>query len=360
MIYAMHHSVHREDDCTSPRLMTAARQALAVIVVATLARLALAAALGLGIDESYAFAVPRPFSLSYLDHPPLVFWIVGAVRSVTTEPVVLRAPFILRFAGTAWLSYRTTAHLFGERAAFFTTCVINLAPVFAVSSGGWILPDGPLLFGLALATTAIVRIRFGTEQAHVSTHVLLGAGIGIALLSKYHAVLFVAGLLLWCATDVRARELARSPRASNRANWHLIAMQARTGWLSNRLPSLFLAGDPSLDLLDWTSVRAGLTAAGLGQAREAEGTSWIECAKLAYALAPTTAVRCANTDGRHFLWLPPVAGAANDVVIVRRATASAPTAGHALIPVMRGGRSAFVVEAFRRENVPTPERAPGR
>ncbi|HEY5062695.1 MAG TPA: glycosyltransferase family 39 protein, partial [Gemmatimonadaceae bacterium] len=413
MIYAIRRSGLPADDSSSRRPTRAARQALAVIGVATLARLALAAVLGLGIDESYAFAVSRPFSLSYLDHPPLVFWIVGAVRGVTTERVVLRAPFILLFAGTAWLLYRATAHLFGERAAFFTTCVINLAPVFAVSSSGWILPDGPLLFGLALATSAIVRIRFGTEREDMSTHVLLGVGIGIAMLSKYHAVLFVAGLLLWCATDARARELARSrgsllaalialamstpviawnarhdwaslrfqlsraggdtqplvalaqnlsgqaayllpwiwvpmvialvsagrrgPRderswllfciavvpiglftiaslggSAGLPHWpapgyffvaplvgcqlarlearrgrgtvnrllaagtvaialpvSVIATQARTGWLSNRLPALFRAGDPSLDLLDWTSVRAGLTAAGLGHAREA-------------------------------------------------------------------------------------------
>ena len=56
-------------------LDAAARTALALIVVFALARLALAATLGLGVDEAYTIVVSRRLDLSYFDHPPLHQWI---------------------------------------------------------------------------------------------------------------------------------------------------------------------------------------------------------------------------------------------------------------------------------------------
>ncbi|OYV81395.1 MAG: hypothetical protein B7Z64_10800, partial [Acidiphilium sp. 21-68-69] len=48
--------------------------ALLVILAATLARLVLAAGMGLGIDESYMVAAAHTFQLSYFDHPPVSWW----------------------------------------------------------------------------------------------------------------------------------------------------------------------------------------------------------------------------------------------------------------------------------------------
>src|SRR6185312_9185779 len=185
------------------------RQVVALIAVASLCRLVLAASLGLGVDESYAFAVARPFSLSYFDHPPLAFWIVGAARQLGTSPLLLRAPFIALFAATTWLLFRTTSLLFDQCAAYWSVVVISLSPVFTISSASWILPDGPLLFGLVLAAYAAAKIRFRDDAPDLGDWSILGLGVGIAALSKYHAVLFAAGLGLWVATDSGARRCIR-------------------------------------------------------------------------------------------------------------------------------------------------------
>lgn len=482
---------------TSAIFPSVARKVVALIVVATLARLVLAAALGLGVDESYAFAVSRPLSLSYFDHPPLAFWIVGLTRSLGTTPLLLRAPFIALFAATTWLLFRTTALLFGEPAGYWAVVVITLSPVFTISSASWILPDGPLLFGLSLAAYATARIRFVDDASSMADWWILGLGVGLAALSKYHAILFVAGLALWLATDRGARrsilprglvaavfvalvlslpvliwnaqhdwasvrfQLARAggshppldalfqnlagqaayllpwiwlpmlavlwsagrhgprePRswflfciavvpialftlAPLRGNpglphWpapgyfflaplvgralaraaetlsvptmrralafgvasllipvSIAASQASTGWLSELDPTLFRRGDPSLELLDWTSLEPGLRRAGLGGARLVEGVTWTDCAKIAYALAPSTPVRCASDDPRHFRYLPPVSAAADDILVVRRARA-VPTAR--LIPIARDGRVAFSVEAFAAPAAPDSSR----
>ena len=53
------------------------RGLLVVLIVGTLARLALAGLLDLGQDEAYALSVSRVFQWSFFDHPPMAFWIAG-------------------------------------------------------------------------------------------------------------------------------------------------------------------------------------------------------------------------------------------------------------------------------------------
>ena len=48
---------------------------LAAVTGGTVLRLVVGATLGLGIDEQYVLAVAREFQWSFLDHPPLGFWL---------------------------------------------------------------------------------------------------------------------------------------------------------------------------------------------------------------------------------------------------------------------------------------------
>ena len=59
----------------APLISPTGRKVLWLILVMTLARLATAAAMGLGMDESYTTAISRDLHLSYFDHPPLHQWI---------------------------------------------------------------------------------------------------------------------------------------------------------------------------------------------------------------------------------------------------------------------------------------------
>src|SRR5207237_8538793 len=62
---------------TPPGLVT-------ILILATfLARLVFAAALGLGIDESYMVAAGRKLQLSYFDHPPLSWWMAWGAAHLT-------------------------------------------------------------------------------------------------------------------------------------------------------------------------------------------------------------------------------------------------------------------------------------
>ncbi|HVB32191.1 MAG TPA: hypothetical protein VNE60_11740, partial [Gemmatimonadaceae bacterium] len=68
-------------DATEPggRMRPETRAVIAIIVVGIVARVILAATIGLGVDESYEVVVSRALSWGYLDHPPLSFWMASVV-----------------------------------------------------------------------------------------------------------------------------------------------------------------------------------------------------------------------------------------------------------------------------------------
>ena len=174
----------------------------------------LAVVLGLGVDESYAVAVARRLSLSYFDHPPLAFWMAGAAARLfhTEGRLVVRLPFILLFAATTWLLFRFSSRLFGERAGAYAALAFNLSPVFAVSHGSWVLPDGPLLFCTLAALACLARVLFpGHDTPRHPTLWWLGAGAmtGLALLSKYHAAFLPLGTFLFLLTTRDRRHWLR-------------------------------------------------------------------------------------------------------------------------------------------------------
>lgn len=199
------------------------RRTRLVIAVATLLRLSVAAVLPLGIDESYAAVVSRSLSLSYFDHPPAVFWMAHAAAWIGGEsPLALRWPFVLMFALTCWMLFRLTTRLFGARAGFWATLAAQAIPVFSLSSGSWVLPDGPLLCGsvaTALALSYAVPVLrdedAGVDRAapHTPTWtpwLLVGLALGLAGLSKYHAALLGLGVAVFALTDAGARRSLRT------------------------------------------------------------------------------------------------------------------------------------------------------
>jgi 4-amino-4-deoxy-L-arabinose transferase-like glycosyltransferase len=126
-----------------------------LIAGTTLIRLAFAATTGLGVDESYMVTAGRVLSLGYFDHPPASWWLSwGAAHLLGTEaPWAVRLPFILLFALSQFLVWRIAILVADQRAGFWAVVTLNLAPVFSVTTGSWVLPDGPLdaaLLGAAL------------------------------------------------------------------------------------------------------------------------------------------------------------------------------------------------------------------
>ncbi|MDE2351191.1 MAG: glycosyltransferase family 39 protein [Alphaproteobacteria bacterium] len=188
-----------------------ARQALLLIGLFTALRLWLAFVIGLGVDESYTLAIARDgISLSYFDHPPLHVWLAHVSEWVFGDGQAARLPFVALSAGTGWLLFRLTAALFGARAGLWALIAFNLTFFFGVVAGGWVLPDGPLDFFLLAAANAFVPVLQG-EAPSWRRWLLIGALIGLAGLSKYHALFFGLGLLGFIAAAPRLRPLFARP-----------------------------------------------------------------------------------------------------------------------------------------------------
>ena len=189
-----------------------------MLAVGALLRFLLAESTGLGVDESYAVAVARQLSLSYFDHPPLHFWLAGVFAKLahSESGEVVRFPFVMCFAATTWLMYRIGARFFGEHAGALAALLLNISAVFSVTTGGWVLPDGPLMMFMLAAVAVIADILFdGPDQMLRGPDTLrwLVAGIftGLAMLSKYHGVFVLAGTFLFLLTSAPHRKWLARP-----------------------------------------------------------------------------------------------------------------------------------------------------
>ncbi len=247
-------------------------------------RLGFAASTGLGIDESYMVGAGRQLQLSYFDHPPLSWWLAwGAARLLHNEaPWVVRLPFIALFALTTWMMYRLTARLFSPRAGLWAAAALSLSPVLGVTTASWVLPDGPLvaaLLGAALCFTHALEAPRGWRW-----WLATGLCLGLALLSKYSAVLTAGGALLYLATEPQGRRWLARPQPyvaallaalmfspvliwNARHGWVSIAFQggrAAAARLHPLAPITTLAGE-ALFLLPW--IWLGLIWVGIGALR---------------------------------------------------------------------------------------------
>jgi Dolichyl-phosphate-mannose-protein mannosyltransferase len=221
--------------------LTTPAGAVATLIVATfLARLLFAASLGLGIDESYMVAAGRKLQLSYFDHPPIAWWMAwGAAHLTGSESaLVVRLPFIALFALTTFLMYRVTAALFDPEAGLWAAVVLNMAPVLGITAGTWVLPDGPLLAALlGFLFCLIPALRSGGRTAW-RWWLAAGACAGLALCSKYSAVLTLMGSVAFLVTEPTNRHWLRRPHPYAAGGVALVIFlpvlvwNANHGWIS--------------------------------------------------------------------------------------------------------------------------------
>lgn len=221
-MHAPHVPASPRKQYSGSKLQRAGYSAAALVIMAgTLIRLGLAALLDPGIDEAYAVAVTTQWQLSWFDHPPMAFWWVKAMREIA-EPffgedvpmLVLRLPFVFAFSITSVVMFDLTNHRWGPRSGLWMVLALSLAPFFMVSAGSWLVPDGPLVLFLSLTARLLDRILFSERTPASESRLWLAAGLtlGLAGLSKYHALLFVVGAAAFIlATPHRRRLMMPAP-----------------------------------------------------------------------------------------------------------------------------------------------------
>jgi 4-amino-4-deoxy-L-arabinose transferase-like glycosyltransferase len=188
------------------------RHAVIVILIGIAVRTALAAWLPLSVDGNYAIAVAREFSISFLDHPPLGFWLPGWSAGLlgVESPLSFRLPFLLMGALTGWCLYLIGNELAGPAAGFWTVLLYTLSPFFTLFAGTFVLPDGPLDLFLALAALLLLRCFRATESG-LWRWIAAGGAMALALASKYQAIFLLLSMLVFAVAEPRARRLLSRP-----------------------------------------------------------------------------------------------------------------------------------------------------
>lgn len=176
----------------------ARRAAAAALLVATAARLALAAGAPLVNDEAYYWDWARAPQLSFLDHPPGVAWAAwvggkiatGALGARLMSPLFLLIGTLFLLACLPLLEVRSEPH--GPRpwrAAGILLLLTQLVPAYSLE-GTLLLPDAGLLPALGAALYCALRVARGELRFGVGA----GLALGVAGLFKYHAAPLALGL----------------------------------------------------------------------------------------------------------------------------------------------------------------------
>jgi 4-amino-4-deoxy-L-arabinose transferase-like glycosyltransferase len=182
----------------------------AMLVLATLARLAVCAWMPLSADEAYYRVWSKALAPGYLDHPPMValwIWAGTAIAGDTALGIRLLGPLaamlgtILLVQAARDLAPPGRARAAGLRAGWLlnATLLLNAGAVIMT-------PDTPLLLFWTATLAAMARlIRTGRATWWLAA----GTAAGLALDSKYTAFLLAPGLLAWMVAVPAARPWLR-------------------------------------------------------------------------------------------------------------------------------------------------------
>jgi len=182
-------------DITSKEPLAARGILVAAVAIAVVVALQIvyAATADLRTDEAYYWTLSKEYVLSYLDHPPMVAWIVRFGTAIFGD-----TNFGARFGGllAMWIAVAILGdivwRLTRDRCAVVLAILMPLAaPEYALFASR-IVPDaGLILFSLAMVWS-LVRL---TESDDGRWWLAAGLFGGLSLLSKYTAVFLAPGIL---------------------------------------------------------------------------------------------------------------------------------------------------------------------
>jgi dolichol-phosphate mannosyltransferase len=184
---------------TAPRWRNAA---VALIVYAFVLRLVYAGSVEMMPEETYYWNYSRHLDIGYLDHPPMVAWLIRVATAVFGQTEFgVRAAALLCGAITSIFVYKLTRNLFGVAAALAALLLVQALPFFFLS-GLLMTPDAPLAAAWAASLYFLERALIGNQSR---AWWFAGICLGLGMISKYSIALLgpVAGAFM--AWDPQAR-----------------------------------------------------------------------------------------------------------------------------------------------------------
>jgi len=160
-------------------------------------------------EEAYYWNYAQHPALGYLDHPPMVAWLIAAGTALVgdTELGIRIGAFLCWFV-TAGFCLALTRNLYGKGTALTAAMLTAVLPFFFLF-GFFMTPDAPL-------TTCWAGALFFLERALSAgrARAWWGAGIciGLGMLSKYTIALLVPATVVFILLDRPSRRWLRRPQ----------------------------------------------------------------------------------------------------------------------------------------------------
>jgi dolichol-phosphate mannosyltransferase len=171
--------------------------AIGLIAYAFILRLVYLGSVELLPEEAYYWNYSRHLDIGYLDHPPMVAWLIRlGTAAFGQSPFGVRIGAVCCGMIASVFTYRLTRNLFGETTALAALLLAQTLPFFFLS-GLLMTPDAPLTAAWAASLyfleRALVAGRSGAWWR-------VGLSMGIGMISKYSIGLLVpvtAAFMLW-------------------------------------------------------------------------------------------------------------------------------------------------------------------
>jgi len=159
-------------------------------------------------EEAYYWNYSRHPALSYLDHPPMVAWLIHAFTTVLghTELGVRSGAFISWLVG-AFFVFRLARRVYDPESAAASALVFAILPVYCLV-GLLMTPDAPLMACWAATLYFFYRALIDEKP---TAWWGVGAFLGLGMLSKYTMVLLGFAALAFMLADRGARRLFLRP-----------------------------------------------------------------------------------------------------------------------------------------------------
>lgn len=171
-------------------------------VYAVLLRLVYMGSVELLPEEAYYWNYAQHLDFGYLDHPPMVAWLIRAGTALFgNSEFGVRCAALLCSAAASFFVYRSTRELYGRRSALVALVLMQLLPAYFLA-GMFITPDTPLVAAWAAALYFLQQAVLGGRA-----RAWWGAGIalGLGLVAKYTIALLVPATLVFLLSDRHAR-----------------------------------------------------------------------------------------------------------------------------------------------------------
>ena len=227
----------------NPRVPSDIRWRVAAIGVASyviVLRLLFVGQVDLLPQEAYYWNYSQHLDIGYLDHPPMVAWLIWAgTTMVGDNEFGVRIAAWLGWFATALFSFSLTQRLFGKSAAFVSLLLVATLP-FYFATGFFMTPDAPLVVAWAGALYFLERTLLGNRP---SAWWGVGICIGLGLLSKYTIALLAPATLVFVLVDAQARMWLKRPEPYFAAAMVLLIFSPVIYWnLENEFASFAFQG----------------------------------------------------------------------------------------------------------------------